>query len=198
MQNIKFIVASWLAVLFGSTALGTPVQVGNRKQLFIDQTFIEQAKGVALHMNPPVKCGVVMRGTNAWENGVITGAGTVVEDGGKFRFWYTAMPASQQLLEHTQFRLCYAESTDGIRWYKPHLGLYEWEGSTDNNIIMNSEIESGGGVFVDPLALQALGEARGKERRPTAWVRAERHGHVPVHFSRRHPLDAQLRASISL
>lgn len=134
------------------SASGEARDIGNRKQLFIDEAFIEQAKGIVLRMNPPMKHGVVMAGTNSWENGVITGAGSLIEDGGKFRFWYTAMPASQRLLEHTQFRLCYAESIDGIYWTKPNLGQYEWEGSTANNIIMNSEIESGGGVLLDPLA----------------------------------------------
>ena len=31
--------------------------------------------------------------------------------------------------------VCYAESTDGINWEKPSLGLVEFDGSTDNNII---------------------------------------------------------------
>lgn len=31
--------------------------------------------------------------------------------------------------------LCYAESDDGINWIKPNLGLTEWNGSKENNII---------------------------------------------------------------
>jgi len=30
---------------------------------------------------------------------------------------------------------CYAESNDGIHWHKPNLGLFEWEGSKENNIV---------------------------------------------------------------
>jgi hypothetical protein len=30
---------------------------------------------------------------------------------------------------------CYAESRDGITWTKPKLGLFEFEGSMENNII---------------------------------------------------------------
>jgi len=124
--------------------------IGSRKQLFIDGRFIEQSEGVNLRMNPPVKHGAVLLGTNSWENGIVTGAGTVIEDGGRFRVWYTACPASGHPL--APFRLCYAESTDGIQWVKPNLGLYEWEGSKANNIIMDSNIENGGGVFLDPKA----------------------------------------------
>jgi hypothetical protein len=31
--------------------------------------------------------------------------------------------------------VCYAESTDGIQWVKPNLGLFDWDGSKENNII---------------------------------------------------------------
>jgi len=44
--------------------------------------------------------------------------------------------------------LCLAESRDGITWTKPSLGLYEFQGSKDNNII--SAAEDGPGVpFLD-------------------------------------------------
>ncbi len=41
--------------------------------------------------------------------------------------------------------LCYAESIDGINWNKPNLNLVNFEGSTDNNILM--EFVHGTGVF---------------------------------------------------
>jgi len=31
----------------------------------------------------------------------------------------------------------YAESDDGFHWVKPNLGLFEWQGSKDNNIVMD-------------------------------------------------------------
>ncbi|MCA9068236.1 MAG: hypothetical protein KDA84_04900, partial [Planctomycetaceae bacterium] len=31
----------------------------------------------------------------------------------------------------------YAESKDGIHWTKPNLGLFDWEGSKDNNIVLD-------------------------------------------------------------
>lgn len=43
--------------------------------------------------------------------------------------------------------LCYAESIDGINWDKPNLNLVNFEGSTDNNILM--EFVHGTGVFLD-------------------------------------------------
>lgn len=43
--------------------------------------------------------------------------------------------------------LCYAESPDGIHFTKPALGLVEFDGSTDNNILMR--YAHGTGVFLD-------------------------------------------------
>lgn len=43
--------------------------------------------------------------------------------------------------------LCYACSRDGIHWEKPSLGLVEFEGSTDNNILLRGS--HGGCVFFD-------------------------------------------------
>jgi len=44
--------------------------------------------------------------------------------------------------------LAYAESTDGLDWYKPNLGLVDYEGSTDNNILFE-EVGHGIGVSLD-------------------------------------------------
>lgn len=150
---MKKLGATFLLLLTGvamAHGQGSVRDIGDRKQLFIDHRFIQHAEGVELHMNPPVKCGVVLSGNNSWENGMVTDAVTVIEDAGKFRMWYTACPASGPALE--PFRLCYAESNDGEHWIKPNLGIYEWEGSKTNNILMDSNIENGGGVFVDPRA----------------------------------------------
>lgn len=43
--------------------------------------------------------------------------------------------------------LCYAESDNGIEWIKPNLGLIEWSGSKDNNII--GHYLHGTAVFLD-------------------------------------------------
>ncbi|MCH2127074.1 MAG: hypothetical protein MK165_19940 [Pirellulaceae bacterium] len=68
--------------------------------------------------------------------------GSVRIEDGRFRMWYTAtetgMPGgvdragpNWQSLMH----VCYAESTDGIHWQRPELGLVEFRGSKRNNIV---------------------------------------------------------------
>ena len=45
--------------------------------------------------------------------------------------------------------ICYAISRDGISWEKPDLGLVEYEGSKQNNIVWRGP--HGAGIFKDPL-----------------------------------------------
>ena len=48
-------------------------------------------------------------------------------------------------------RWCYAQSEDGMNWEKPALGVVEFDGSTDNNILGSDNWPSiKGGVFIDP------------------------------------------------
>jgi hypothetical protein len=47
--------------------------------------------------------------------------------------WYCAWT------KHIPARCCYAESDDGLTWRKPNVGIHEYEGSRDNNIIIQSD-----------------------------------------------------------
>ena len=50
--------------------------------------------------------------------------------------------------KHREMGVCYAFSTDGIRWERPELGLLEFNGSTRNNLVMRDV--HGVGVTLDP------------------------------------------------
>jgi len=121
------------------------IDVGNQKQLFIDDRFIESSENVALTMNPPRKVGPVLVGEHEWEVGWVS-SGTVLEDNGVFKMWYSAHEVGKNGKLGPGHN-CYATSTDGIHWEKPNLGLVEFKGSKDNNIIA-----AGGTVFIDPKA----------------------------------------------
>lgn len=53
--------------------------------------------------------------------------------------WYQAWPGCY---------LCYVTSEDGVHWTKPNMGLVDYEGSKDNNILL--QIGYGAGVLFDP------------------------------------------------
>lgn len=57
---------------------------------------------------------------------------SVMKDGDIYKMWYSGYDGS---LSHKR-RIGYAISDDGITWTKPNLGLFNYGGSTDNNIVL--------------------------------------------------------------
>ncbi|GMV92902.1 MAG: hypothetical protein AMXMBFR82_26800 [Candidatus Hydrogenedentota bacterium] len=57
-------------------------------------------------------------------------------DDGLFKMWYTVWnrEAYYNKLPFS-YNVCYAESEDGIAWRRPPLGVFDYEGSTENNCI---------------------------------------------------------------
>ena len=122
------------------------IQVGSDKQLFIDHRFIDSSGDITLVVNPPVKRpGAVLRSDKPWD---AFGLGwySIVEDDGTYKMWYHASDGDQWA--GGKERLCYAVSPDGLSWDKPSLGLVEYEGSKDNNIVI--EDCKLAYIFIDP------------------------------------------------
>jgi hypothetical protein len=65
---------------------------------------------------------------------------TVFQDGERYRMYYRGshgvyMPDGYHQAHRQVY--CYAESKDGIHWTKPDLGLFEFDGSKKNNIVLD-------------------------------------------------------------
>lgn len=57
---------------------------------------------------------------------------------GKFQMWYqTHISRSDAQGKHigSDYAIAYAESDNGLNWTRPKLGLYEWKGTRNNNIV---------------------------------------------------------------
>jgi hypothetical protein len=67
----------------------SPLEIGSRKQLFIDKRFIAAAERVELHMNPAQKLGLILdeKGQPSTESGHTS---RVIEDQGKIRLYVGA------------------------------------------------------------------------------------------------------------
>ena len=105
--------------------------------------------------------GAVLRADRPWDRFAL-GWYSIVDDGGTYRMWYygaerdprpthiegearplghltgyvaPAGTARESLPVPGRYRLCYAESRDGLEWEKPELGLVEFDGSKRNNIV---------------------------------------------------------------
>ncbi len=103
--------------------------LGNRLELFVDAHHIEKLNGVSLKLHSPKRMGTALKFGKPWE-GLSCAYVTVFQDGDLYRMYYRGK-ADRNGVELT----CYAESKDGIRWTKPNLGLFEFNGSKENNIV---------------------------------------------------------------
>lgn len=118
------------------------VDIGSRRELFVDQHLIADMSGAAaLRLQQPVAREVAVVHDAPWE-GNTCAYHTVFQDGGIYRMYYRGShypkTADQMKQDHPQLT-CYAESHDGIVWTKPQLGLYDFNGSKDNNIVWMGE-----------------------------------------------------------
>ena len=125
-----------------------PLDIGSRLELFVDKVLVEEIKGEArLQLQRPTPREVVLVADRPWE-GNACGHFSVFKDGGRYRMYYRGLQfATGKTLERPHREVvCYAESLDGIHWYRPDLGLVEFDGSRQNNIILDRLPEVGGRV----------------------------------------------------
>jgi len=144
------------------------------KQLFIDEKFIAQSQGIVLRTNPPELRGPVLLGEMPWEAGWMHYA-CVLQDGELVKMWYGAHPPSEDGKLGPHY-FCYAISHDGVHWERPSLGLVEFDGSRENNILPIR----GDFVFIDPKALSEQLSRTGCGGIPThRWIHSEHHPQSP-------------------
>ena len=110
------------------------IDLGSRRELFVDDYLIERMDGVHLELQQPRDEGAVFWPDRPWEGGW-TGYYTVIKDGETFRLYYRGKPTSQNAGVPDEVT-CYAESSDGSEWTRPSLGIVDIDGSTDNNVII--------------------------------------------------------------
>ena len=124
------------------------IDIADRLELFVDGTLIDRMAGARLKLGTPQRADTAIRFDNPWE-GRWAGGATVLHDTDRFRMIYRGMPSTGDgtNVECT----CYAESADGITWTKPNLGLYDYQGIKDNNIIVWNQPPASGNFcpFID-------------------------------------------------
>ena len=151
-----------LFALFPRTALPNEtavIEVGDRRQVFIDRLFLAEARGVELEVHQPRKTGEpTIQPDRPWEKGGLGPYSCVLMDGNKYHMWYHAMDSKLWHTSPVAGSICYASSTDGITWQKPDVGIVEYAGSRKNNIVVGHGAaglrigQDGMMVFVDPKA----------------------------------------------
>ncbi|MEW5979563.1 MAG: hypothetical protein AB1898_27515 [Acidobacteriota bacterium] len=126
-------------------ASGSPIDIGKKKQLFLDELLIESKKGVTLTFNPPYTPREnLLPQDKPWEEVRAGGFSSILEHEGLYHLWYNSYGGSRDpMSEKTGPRFeCYAFSKDGVHWEKPNVGLIPPEGVTP--------LPAGGNYTIEP------------------------------------------------
>ena len=145
-MNRNVLVLIPLAALWGMAQAQDPVNIGDRRELFLDNLMVDGLEGGAQRVfHHPVPREVVITFDQPWEGNTCAGV-TVFQDGDRYRMYYRAQnepnTAGGENRGNGSFD-CYAESPDGIHWTRPSLGLAEFQGSKDNNILPKLPVPEG-------------------------------------------------------
>lgn len=117
----------------GADGAREAINIGSDRQLFTDAFWIAEAEGIGRRLQHPVRREIAIAAEHPWERGGVSYMVTFRDDD-RYRAWYRCdqeMPpkgARKPLIAH-------AESTDGIHWEKRPLGLIEFDGSKENNLV---------------------------------------------------------------
>lgn len=165
--NIRIIAALIAAAFVGnvsSAAAQGPVK--RTRFLVLDSRIVETTENAKLTLGETVKNkhNPLIAEDKPWEKRFDNLYANVIYDreDNLYKCWYnpfivdnSASGMTLQQRRETRYRpprgremaICYAASKDGIKWKKPELGLVEFEGSRQNNILCRGP--HGAGVFKD-------------------------------------------------
>ena len=150
MLRISSFFSLWVLIVGNSsTALQAeghePLQLGSRLELFVDDFLIERTEGVTKRLHTPVSAGKFLELNKPWEGNTCFYT-TVFRDGDRYLMYYrgssdpkatppSMLMAGEEVIPHHPEVACVLVSSDGIHWERPSVGIVEFNGSRDNNIV---------------------------------------------------------------
>ncbi|MFT5092953.1 MAG: hypothetical protein ACI93T_001775 [Porticoccaceae bacterium] len=137
LRAVVLVVASILVLLPASTVWSQSIDIGSRRELFVDRLLIESMSGAELRLHHPVKAPRPK--SPLPENYYFTVIKDHDDKGDLYRaYWRETDPNYPGPFHtgHAGEMVCYGESRDGHEWQFPKLGLHEIGGSRENNVIL--------------------------------------------------------------
>ena len=114
----------------------------SRTLLFLDPAVTGKVNRVEFKVCPPGDRHIVLVPDRTWESRFIAFYTSFISTDERFQLFYTCR-------DNTGYgSLAYAESANGLHWRKPDLGVTEYHGSKDNNLLGIDSLE--GTVMLDP------------------------------------------------
>ena len=117
------------------------INIGSRRECFFDSYLIDEEKTTAeARLHRPVAREVVLNCDKPWETRGIAYENFFYDaDIKKYRMYYLSRESLSDSVRGEQIRVCYAESEDGLHWIKPSLGICEFKGTKETNIILDEK-----------------------------------------------------------
>ena len=132
------------------------LNIGSTKQLFFDDYLIESLINAKQGLNSAVKVddNPILRPERPWEGNFMRPIKVIFDPTDQiFKMWYSSATITVRLengkpvpggaaglvLDTQGSVMCLATSEDGIHWDRPSLGLVQFDGSMDNNILPTKE-----------------------------------------------------------
>ncbi|MEQ8856031.1 hypothetical protein [Gimesia sp.] len=122
-----------LLMLLPLLAFAQPVEIGSRRELFVDRLLIDKLQGVELKLHTPVKA------PRPRSPLPVRHMMTVIKNGDCYQAYWRGSDPDYQGEKHTGHpgeTVHYAESRDGHEWEFPELGMHEVGGTRKNNVIL--------------------------------------------------------------
>lgn len=116
----------------GSMEHSAVLELGTRRELFVDRFLIERLTGAYLKLHEPVSGGTILAIDRPWE-GIGNIGLSVFHHQGQYWLYYRGFPNLPEAGEDGFG--CVAVSPDGVRWEKPALNLLHREKWPNNNIV---------------------------------------------------------------
>jgi len=137
MKSLPLVCLICVSLLEALPALGQPpVDIGSRRELFVDDLLIAKLDQATQKMHEPVKAPRAK--SPLPERHMMT----VIKDGDLYRAWYRGIDPSYTGEPHSGSpgeTVFYAESHDGQEWEFPKLRLHEYAGNLENNAILANQ-----------------------------------------------------------
>lgn len=146
------------AVLIGAASanaqtgvLDDPIEIGTQPQLFLDNHIVDntwtlryKTQHIDRVFHAPVKhpANPLIAGNAGYTSVAYD------REAGVFHLWYQTHIAGEGEAR-TDYAVAYARSKDGLAWELPKLGLHEWKGSKDNNIVIAGKRRASGLFLLD-------------------------------------------------
>ena len=137
----------WLLVVLTAGSMMSAVHAAARESaaasprtlLFVDDHHILYRSGTQRHLQPLQRSTVnplISGRDKPWEVAVAWMSVYRHPATGKYQLWYQAFAGAESKDRTRRCTVCYAESDDGVHFTKPNLGLFDFNGVKETNIVL--------------------------------------------------------------